>query len=271
MIPVLKPSNITAMENPYKKHLSKFFNRLIELRHIVYRVSNLLNRSIKSYETAKEDRIIAGSSLIISDITGPTDRGWTINFHTGATKATFVKSYKSEVEKTISMEAGYAFAQSYEAVESLLKDLVYQKTQLDPDLLPRISKLLKNGNDRAKYPGGDQLFKMIKIASGTYFAEYSNTNNYNLRFQYFWSVLSDARHAVTHSQSIIKRRLVFKSDIHSAIFEHFFPYNEVNEEEIEIVLDYKKLERLLKSVAEFGFQIYKILSIQNNYKWRIPD
>jgi hypothetical protein len=99
----------------------------------------------------------------------------------------------------------------------------------------------------------------------------SQTNNYNLSFSEFWCVLSIVRHAITHSQSIIRKALVFKSLTHKLIFNHFFIYHECDQNNIEIRLNYDKLEKLIKSIAEFSFQIFKILSIQKDYDWAMNN
>lgn len=48
-------------------------------------------------------------------------------------------------------------------------------------------------------------------------------------------------------------------------------YNERENEHVEIVLDYRKFEKLTNSIAEFSFQLYKLLSIQKNFDWEIKD
>jgi hypothetical protein len=79
------------MENPYKAALNLHFNRLISLRHNVYWINMQLLNSIAKYAELDDNQLILGSSLVISDITGPTDKGWTINFYTGHKNVTMAE------------------------------------------------------------------------------------------------------------------------------------------------------------------------------------
>lgn len=259
------------MKNLYKEPLDLLFDRIISLRYNVYRLNNMLIKSIDNLKNPEEDRLISASSLIISDITGPTDNGWTIKFHTGHTKVTLAEGYKEEAIKLISIESCYSFAQTFEGLERFLKDILYQKTLLYPEFFDMIKDKKFTENNRKYYPGGDKLFEFIKKATGESFNSFSQTNNYNLRFSEFWYIISVIRHAITHSQSIIPKSLIFKSKTHTGIFNHFFMYNERENEHVEIVLDYRKFEKLTNSIAEFSFQLYKLLSIQKNFDWEIKD
>lgn len=270
---VIKYKIHIEMENPYKTALNIYFDRLIKLRHNVDWINMQLLNSIAEYAKLDDDQLISGSSLIISDITGPTDRGWTINFYTGHKNITMAKEYEKEIHRLISIESCYAFAQSFEGLERFFKDIVWQKTQICPSFFDEI-KGKKSGfinNVRGDYPGGKKLFHVVKKATGEDFLSSSQTNNYNLSFSEFWCVISDVRHAITHSQSKIKKTLVFKSLTHESIFNHFFMCNEYDQNILEILLNYDKLEKLIKSIAEFSFQIFKILSIQNDYEWAIKN
>jgi hypothetical protein len=266
------------MENPYKAALNLHFNRLISLRHNVYWINMQLLNSIAKYAELDDNQLILGSSLVISDITGPTDKGWTINFYTGHKNVTMAEEYEKESQRLMSIESCYAFAQSFEGLERFFKDIVWQKTQICPSFFDEIKDIEKDGkksgfieNVRLKYPGGDKLFGFVKKATGKDFLSSSQTNNYNLSFSEFWCVLSIVRHAITHSQSIIRKALVFKSLTHKLIFNHFFIYHECDQNNIEIRLNYDKLEKLIKSIAEFSFQIFKILSIQKDYDWAMNN
>ena len=147
------------MKNPYKEHLDIFFETITDLKHTANRLNKVLLQDVEKY-TSEKAKFFSGTALIIGDWTGATENGWKINFHTGITKSTFKENYATEIEKVLSREFGLAFAQSFEAFEKLLKDLVFFKIQTDTNF----RQGLKPNKDysRDKLSGGDEIFKLIK-------------------------------------------------------------------------------------------------------------
>ena len=245
------------MSNPFQKHIIELFNRIIELRHSTSRINSILKNDITKYST--EDPIfISGSSLIISDWTGPTDNGWELNFHTGISKFTKAENYSKEVEKIISQECCLAFAQSFEALEKFLKNCYYEIS-------------LKNGNqvEREKIKGGKNLFKLIRKSCGEEYLKYTQENNKNIDFKEFWSTISETRHGVVHSSCKVKKTKIAKSKGHYNTFKYLFDFEDIPEEKILIKLNYKQLDKLLKQIAEFAYQILKMLSLKENLDYEL--
>ena len=116
---------------------------------------------------------------------------------------------------------------------------------------------------------GENLFKLIKKACGPNFEIYSKNNNNNLRFKELWTVLSECRHAITHSQAVINLNKINKTEYHKKIFDYLFLSTVLRDNNITIELDYSSLDHLLKIVSEFAFQIYKLLSQSENLDWEI--
>lgn len=255
--------------NRYYPHLNVFFERLISLRYNAYRINGIVVNSIKNYEDLDEDRMVSFSSLAISDITGLTDNGWTINFSTGASRATFARNYKEEAINLVSIECCYAVAQSFEAIEKLFKDLVYEKSSNDGEFFEGIKSAKFPENIRSKYPGGKKLFTFVRKATKESFRKFSHSNNYKLKFSEFWHLLSEVRHAITHSQGIANKKNIFKSLEYEALYNHFFDFTEEPNDQIRIVIDYKQLNAIIKSIAEFAYQVYKILCISDGFDYRV--
>ncbi|MDO6389677.1 hypothetical protein Q4E40_06035 [Pontibacter sp. BT731] len=246
------------MENDYKYYLDVFFNRILDLRHSASRINTVLKRDVELV-TSKDIKFISGSALIISDWTEPTESGWEINFHTGVAKTTIKEDYGVEVNRIISSECCLAYAQAFEALEKYLKDCVYRKMK-DDTLLVEMIKCEENIT-RERIPGGDQLFKWLTKACGAKFKESSLKNNKNIKFKQFWSVISEVRHAITHSSSKVRITKIKKSDYHLAVFKHLFNYTVVDDKFYHVELDYKRLDRVIKYIAEFGYQIHKCFSL----------
>ena len=47
------------------------------------------------------------------------------------------------------------------------------------------------------------------------------------------------------------------------------PLNKLEGETVLLKFEFKTLDRLLIYISEFGFQIFKILSENDNYEWKI--
>jgi hypothetical protein len=255
--------------NPYQEHIEFLFSRILELRHICSHLSSVLNDSIRKIETNANIKFISGSSLIISDWTEPQDSKWEINYHTGVSKITFKENYKEEVKKIISIECCYAFAQTFEALEEYLKDCVFLRMKQNQKFQETVQNKHPKNNSRENLPGGDNLFKLIKKAFGNNFVEITRQDEQKIRFTEFWCILSEIRHCIVHSKSVIKLSKINKSDYHHVIFNSFFDFAKYENDLIQIELDYEKLDNLLKNISEFAFQIFKLLSIQENFDWQI--
>lgn len=262
--------NIYLMKNPYKFFLDDYFDKLSGFRHSTNRVNKVLTKDVEIY-LPDGARFYSGSSLVISDWTSPTDNGWEINFHTGIFKETVKEGYPAEVKRIISRECCLMYAQSFEALESLLKDLIFHKACISTDLEQFVlSKKKKESSlTRDSIPGGCNLFDIFKKFGGRTYKTFSEANNENFRFKELWKILSETRHAITHSQSILKASELKSTDYHFAIFKSLFDYENKEEDKIEIQLDSNKFEKLIKKLSEFGFQAFKIACIEDGLDWSV--
>lgn len=254
------------MKNKYQKHLLKFFDILTDFKHTTNRLNKVLLKDVELY-TTEGATYFSGTALVISDWTGQTDNGWKKKFPTGVQKSTLKETYAVEIEKVLSREFGLAYAQCYEAFETLLKDLTYEKIFSDQKFVKLLDP--KKNYSRESLRGGDEIFKLIKKAGGPSFSKYSKDNNHNFRFKELFEVLSEVRHAITHSQGELKTEKIPNNKYHRQLFEHLFELNKINGELLYLKLDYKTLDQLIVYLAEFGFQIFKILSEEDKCDWKI--
>ena len=254
------------MKNPYKIHLTKFFEIVTDFKHTSNRLNKVLLNDVKKY-TSEDSKYFSGTSLVIGDWTGPTDNGWKINYHTGVNKTTFKENYSNEINRVLSREFGFAFSQCYEALEALLKDLVFIKINTDEAFKNSLPKNTDYSRHRLK--GGEDIFKLIKKAGGTRFQNYSKKNNTNFKFKETFRIFSEVRHAITHSQGVLKTSKIPNNDYYKRLFEHLLPLNELNEETVHLKFNHKTLNQLLVYLAEFGYQIFKIFSEEDRYDWKM--
>lgn len=89
----------------------------------------------------------------------------------------------------------------------------------------------------------------------------------HIPFKELWTILSETRHSITHNDSEISISFLKKSNNHWAIFEYLFESKVVSEDTVLITLDYKKFDRLNKRFAEFAYQLFKILSVEEGLKF----
>lgn len=254
------------MTNPYKKYLDIYFETITDFKHTANRINKVLLKDVEKY-TTEDTKLISGTSLVIGDWTGPTDNGWKINFHTGITKTTFKENYALEIEKVLSREFGLAFSQCYEAFETLLKDFVFLKIQTDKNFRKKLK--LHKDYSRETLKGGEAIFKLVKKACGQRFIKCSKENNNNFKFSELFKVISEIRHCITHSKGKLKTSKIPNDKYYEALFEHLLPLNKLDNESIQLNFDYKIFDKLLIYLSEFGFQIFKMLSLEDNYEWKI--
>ncbi|WP_027126299.1 hypothetical protein [Gelidibacter mesophilus] len=253
------------MTNTYRKYLDQFFEKFLYYRHMSGRTNKVFQKDIEDCTSEQVD-IHFASALIISDWTDPTDNGWEINFQPGVYIETTKSNYESEIRKILSRQLCLLYAQSFESFERYLKDCLFDKIGRDDTIRKYVISLLpktqKDSITRERMPGGDNLFKVLKKVGGESFKDFSSENNLNIKFKELWTILSNVRHSVTHSESLISLRLVNKSDHHTEIFNFLFNSNSISEDTISIELDYKKFEKLIKRFSEFAYQVFKVLSIE---------
>lgn len=254
------------MINPYKHHLTTFFETITEFKHTSNRLNKVLLKDAEKY-TADGAQYFSLTSLVISDWTGPTDNGWKLPFHSGVHKLTEKENYAKEVENLLSREFGLTFAQSFEAFETLLKDFIVSKIKNDQSFKNSLSE--KKDYNRSSLRGGEDIFKLIKKAGDEKFKKYSKQNNNDFRFTETFKVFSEVRHAITHSQGKIKTSKIPKGNYYKNLFEHMLPLNKLEGETVLLKFEFKTLDQLLIYISEFGFQIFKILSENDNYEWKI--
>ncbi len=255
------------MKNPYKIFLEGLFVILLEYKDTTSRVSKVLKDDAEIY-SKDGGHYLSIAALIVSDWTGQTDDGWELNFHTGVTRLT--NDYEVEIENLISRECCLMFSQSFEALEKFIKDCIYYKIQTN-ESYKRSLNLKEEAIERDKIKGGEELFKHFKKAGGNTYTKHSNENNKNIKFKELWVVLSEARHSITHSSAKIKKNKLNISKHHFDIFNYLFDSKTIDMEVLLIQLSYKRFEKLLKHLAEFAYQIFKILSIEESLPWELES
>lgn len=255
------------ISNPYESNLIIFFEVINHFKHSTNRLNKVLLKDVDLYNS--EHAIYHSStSLNICDWTGTNDNGWKKIFPTKIIKVTDKENYPLEIQKLLSREFGFAFAQCYEAFETLIKELITIK--INTDEIFKNSLPTNKDYSRNSLKGGDFIFKLINKACGKKFIYFSHNNNMNFKFKEMFNILSQIRHAITHSQGNLNAsKLPMNEDYYKNLFKYLMPLNNFDTELIILKFDHKILNDLLIHLAEFGYQIFKIISKEDNYDWKI--
>jgi hypothetical protein len=256
------------MTNEYKKFLDIFFSTLLDYKHTTNRLNKILILDYQKY-TEEGASYNSTSSLFLSDWTGETDNGWALPFHSGISKETLKENYKNEIFNILSREFCLIYSQSYEALEKYFKDCVLYKAECDLEFQEIIKRKfsIEGKIKRDDIKGGANLYKLVKRIGNTTLHNFSKNNNMNIKFGELITILSEVRHSIVHSKSVINKTKIKKTNYHFEIFKFLFNHSEINSEQIKIELDIKKFECLNGILVEFAFQIYKSISIEENLVW----
>jgi len=273
------------MDNPFLKEIDTFYNRVIELQSTLFQIDNVLRRDLKKQKSTNEKTkdkftIKSASRLVISDLSGPTDNGWEINFPTDYNKIIKWSEYDQEIENLIAREAGYTIAQSCEAFVRFLRNVVaiqlmhnqgeaiaidkkFSDCKTEEEFKTRVRKV-------SKLRSTENLFQTIEDTCRK-FKSIKEKNNLGIELTNFYEILAFVRHKVTHSSSRFSPSETnnWSESLH-AIFENYFATVQLKKD-LLIKMNKQQANRVVKRTAELGFIIFKSLSICNNYEWNILE
>lgn len=274
------------MDNPYKEELDIFFTRIVELQNILFHLTNILKKDIESKiesvpKGQDKEGFALGSHLIISDISGKNGKGDNSFFPTGYTKQVDWDKYEKEIKKVISREASFLISQAYESFNRFLKNcsaiFLFMNKKMaagidnkfaDCETIEEFKRAIRKSRNTC-YPS--QLFKILDANCIQY--KLLNKNNIlNAKLSDYHSSLAFFRNKVTHSSSTFTKKELNDKILSRGlkeIFEHHFPYQEIEKKEFKFKMDNHKGRFVISRTAEVGFQIYKGLSKCADLKWKL--
>lgn len=257
------------------------------INHIEHDVKKYSQNLIEKLQTSnlfpeKTEIQIKGSRLVISDLTGETDQGWEINYPlpTEGYKVSNI-DYLEKNEQLIQVFSSTLFVQSYEALETYFKDILtlyFKKNiQLAYETIGKINcvkekdsinwektvRKIKQGTNNS------ELLNIFRTISPEFITS-ELKNNKGIDLSSWYKVISIARHSITHSNSIIKNDLYNQMNkVEHDILSNFFEVQKDDEGRRMIVLSAKQGSELLELICEYGFLIFKCMSIENDLDWKI--
>jgi hypothetical protein len=223
---------VIATNNPLQTPLDELFQRLNGLYGLLHHFKSylntyrsLLNEMINTGKLKKSD-LAAGTSLVIRDLTEFPQNGWAVYYSTGSFFSQG-EAYFQMIDLLLSQNSAWTISQGYEAFETFIKDItafsLYENSEFaDRDKLCKFKKKFN-----------EQLPEHLEINSWKEFVRYSykisellniirkitpelkkaeKNNNRNIDLTEWFKVISEVRHAVTHSGMLIKKNKLTKID-----------------------------------------------------------
>ena len=113
--------------NTFQATIETLFSRISILQgtlcYLEYALTNYGKFIKRKFEESSGESpdFLLGTSLIICDLTGPTDNGWNYYYPTAPNYKVTVSNNDKEIEKLINRESSFILAQGYEAFSVFLK------------------------------------------------------------------------------------------------------------------------------------------------------
>lgn len=274
--------------NPLDTELLKLYDKLNLLHFLIHFLDRRMTSTIKKVnqqieKTKGQDWIAPfhGNSLVITDLSGPTDNGFLLFGRTGHVKvegADFVEKLNWVAQR----EGALAIAKAYESFETYIYDLAAtygfkvdtSRSHTVLNLTHNIDELnsIEDWKESIRYKyrkvkNKKLINKLRKLGHGLEVAEDKTRNTRRLDVVSWFKVVEQVRHAVTHSNYIIDHAVLdsFQPE-EKAILNRRFPGSESNSG-YSIEMDKHNSAFSIQLFAEYAHAIYKSLSIQSDLEW----
>ena len=278
------------VENPLEELIGEYLFELNSINGYLYQVKNRIESHVKRlisfYEEngIKIDDLFTGTSLVIGDLSEFPPDGWRRNYITGK-HSKKGNDYLSFSEDLIQREAILSIALGYERLETFLKKICSKFLLLNKEFINKdaYTSFIRryNGDKREDLQYWHEYLKLsYKGKNNKYLLKFlrevnldfkilETNNNRSLNLKEWFEVSSIVRHSIIHSNSLIDEKELTKLNVlQTNILKEYFP-GEVHGHKYMIKLDYKSANTQLVRLAEYGFLVFKCLSITAKYKWEI--
>lgn len=255
------------LEFKLKDYLNNYFDSLIEYKHVALRTNSILFNDLKRC-TSEDYKMKFTSTLVLRDWSGETDNGWAYSYPTGSMLLTTKEDYPEFINDLISKQFCLFYVQSFEGLERLLKNLIFECASIDSELKCLIEKKLKRNQifSRENMPSGESLREIVDEQLDSFLYGKDNMK-FDLKTSYF--VLSKTRHNIVHSNYILVKSEIFCSIDRKELFVDLFKYEDVDSIFIKVKLDIEYFKNLIDFMCEFSFQIFKKLCLKYNLNWKV--
>ncbi|TMQ31361.1 MAG: hypothetical protein E6K65_01750 [Nitrospirae bacterium] len=274
--------------NPLRSPLDDLFARLALINGLLHTFESQ-QTNFRSLVTASLERnrfdltnLATGANLIIRDLTEWPAHGWAGYYPAGGFIAEG-EEYLNLIEVFVQRQSAWSIAQSYEAFETFLFDStanvmandkrgesprrLHMENSEDGNLVPmdlegwkvKIRQTYRSKNNC-------KLLKAIRtMAPNLEQAEVANNRRLNLRDWY--KVITEVRHAVTHSDLLDKNARKNGWSVKEKSLLQSIVAGKLNVDGYALAPSQKNAEKTIQSFAEYSLAIFKSFSIECGYDW----
>jgi hypothetical protein len=215
---------------------------------------------------------LLGTNLIISDVSGETDNGWIKQYSTGNFYGVHYYSKEKTEKELLNNYFGFIIAQSYESLESFLKKILIKYFKIKPEEFSnhfkKNAKQIEESINNLRTKNNREFIKLLCALSEDLHS-FLKSNNRNINYIEWFEVFSNVRHAITHKSMRFENSDFSKvTKTNSNRIKELFPstvYNKIR----YYSFNYDLTDWLIKCSCEFGFTIFKFLSIKSGNNWKV--
>ncbi len=278
-------------QNPCGKLWIKLLAKLNGLNGFLHLLSWALEQSGKNVQTwMKSGHIpprgmVAGSRLPISDLSNWPKDGWRRNYPTPHPFAVTGATYRRVFQSALSHNCAWSISQGYEAFETFLYDIAAGYLRANPCEADtgKLSEFeLKEQNEdksvgsfqywrlftKSAYTNNRKLLQVLRRLAPK-LRTWEKKNNRGLDLVEWFAVVSEVRHAITHSGGLLKAAKTAKwNEVRYTILRKSFPGTR-RQQGYLIRMSLKSADSMLRLLGEYAFLIFKALSLAGGYEWNI--
>ncbi|WP_026465008.1 hypothetical protein [Adhaeribacter aquaticus] len=269
------------MTNPLEEELDIFLENIALTSSMFYQTSTHLNNQkkylIKNFQGQNPEQMIMGYALNIGDLTGPTDNGYKLIYPTGKYQQIKVKEIEESINLLVKRDGMRCVANCYEVLESFLFDIsaiyafknpqdfaqVIKKSNFTPDINLNFFKEYLRKNFRGR--NNKEILKLIKGLSPSFNASEMPVKH---NISEWYQVITQVRHAITHSLFKIDKEKAHFTPHQKEILVLYFSFKEENQYYL-LEMTEEEAKKQMQLVAEYGFHIFKCLSMEKSYDWQV--
>lgn len=270
------------MDNYLKQSINNLLTRIEYYNGFIMHIDS----DIRNYPEILIERLnkqninsdfLKGSRLIVSDLTGKEFN----RKEYSPTKGYVVtrENYKEINNRLIQFVSSILVAQSYEALETFLKDIITQyfknNNQIAFETIGK-ANCIWNGNVvdwentvRKIRPSDNnsRLLNIVRMLSED-FKNAEIDNNQNINLVNWFKAISIIRHAITHAESIIDIKNWNKlNDDEQEILKSYITLENLNNSEKRMLINTNQAQELMTIMSNYAIQIFKWLSISRGFEW----
>jgi len=266
--------------NALVKPLWSFFDRLNAVYALFFHLHANLRARVAGIEQRSLEKGLpyAGASIVVADLTDWQADDTRIKYASGGFAAAG-QEYLLLVDKVISWNAGWTVSQGWERFESFLKDITASYLEAHPreasteKLRTHLKKSAQPSTHEdwrsflRLYRGTDnkELLDFVRSTAPD-FEKAETHNNRNIDLVKWYKVVAKVRHAVTHSNGLISAESL--QEIDNALLERLF--NGTKEAAAyRLEISQENTEDALSIFADYGFALFKALSMKQGYEWDV--